>query len=186
MTRTLISIQMQTQNADGFPAKGTVSIRPTNPAYAITVYSAGPESGVLDTFGRLTAQSTAAIAVFASDDTNPSTGNPFDTIYNVVLSLYGQEQQSFNCYVPGDSTATELAAQSTEGLSSVTLTSLIASNAMLGQAIVGDNWPDDTVVTSVSTFANTVTLSNPATVTGTCEAVVGGAVLMETLEANAL
>lgn len=186
MTRTLISIQMQTVNADGFPAKGTVTIRPTNPAYAITTYSAGPESGTLDPQGRLTAQSTAAVMVFASDDVNPSTSESFATVYNVVMSLYGQEQQSFNCYVPGDSTATELAAQTVVDTPTVTLSSLIASNAMLGQSIVGDNWPEGTVVLSVSTFANTVTLSQNATATGSCEATVGGAVLIESLEANAL
>jgi hypothetical protein len=178
---------MQAEESDGSPSMGSACIRPTRPDYDLSVYSAGPQCGVLDVYGRLTAQSTAAIMVFASDDEN-SQDEPFNTVYNVTIDLYGQEQQSFNCYVPGASTAEEQAAQTTEGSPIVTLTSLIASNAMLGQSIVGANWPEGAVVVSVSTFANTVTLDSEhvPTATGYCTATVGGAVLMEALVANAL
>jgi len=179
--RTTIAIQMQAESSDGTPASGVVCLKANVADFSTpTVYSGQPTCGVLDIYGRLVNQYYNALTCWASDDAG------FSTVYTFTLDLDGQEQDEFQCYVPGASSAEELAAQTTDGSDIVTLTSLIACNSMLGQSIVGDNWPDDTIVQAISVIYNTVTLSNEATETGTCTATVGGAVLMETLIANKL
>jgi hypothetical protein len=178
--RTPISVQMLALDASDNPASGTVCIRATEADYSMIVFTYNPSCGQLDVYGRLASQNYSALQVNASDDEG------YDTTYTFTLAIDGQDIAEFNAKVPGDSTATEQAAQTTEGSAVITLTSLIAANAMLGQTIVGDNWPDDTTVQGISIVNNTLTLSNPATVTGVCTAVVGGAIMMETLQENQL
>lgn len=178
--RTPISVQMLATDESDVPATGTVCVRTLEAEFSPVVFTSNPSCGVIDVLGRLVSQNYSALFVNASDDAG------FDTLYTFTIAFDGQEQIEFQCKVPGDSTATEAAAQTTNGSPTVTLMSLIAANAMLGQPIVGGNWPDDTTVIGVSVIANTVTLSANATATGICIATVGGAVMMETLQENQL
>lgn len=178
--RTPIAIEMQAMDSSDIPSRGTVCVAATEADYSLVVYTARSTCGQFDQYGRLCAQNYNALWVNASDDPG------YDTIYTVIVTIDGQDVEEFRCQVPGASTAQELAAQTTEGSPLVTLTSLIAANAMMGQVIVGENWPDGTTVIGFSAVMNTLTLSQNATVTGTCAATVGGAVNIETLRENAL
>lgn len=186
-------MQAQIINADGSQAAGVICVKPDT-ANALTpiVNSGAPVCGMLDVQGRLVSQAVdTPLTVWASDDTYGD-DVPFNTIYICQANIVGQEYFEFQAYVPKASTAIELAAKTSLMSPTVTLTTLIAGAAMLGQPIVGDNWPADTIVIAFSGIYNTVTLGdsgmNPvnATSSGECEATIGGCVNWDTLVENQL
>jgi hypothetical protein len=184
--RTPIAVQTQIVNADGTQGAGVICVKPEPNAVTLIVNSGAPVCGLLDVQGRLVSQMIdTPLTVWASDDTYGDSV-PFNTIYVCQANIVGQEYLEFRAYVPKASTATELAAQTSLLSPTVTLTSLIAGAAMLGQPIVGDNWDDGTIVIAFSGIYNTVTLSNDATASGECEATIGGCVNWDTLVENAL
>lgn len=178
--RTPVSIQAQVVNPDGSPSVGTVCVVATEGEFDAEVYPASPACGTISPAGLLTAQSAEALAVWASDDEG------YDTTYSITCDFAGQDVVQFRAQVPAASTATDADVQTTEGTPVVTLTGLVACAAMVGTSITGDNWPSGTTVVAFDAFANTLTLSQDATVTGSCSGTVGGAVSLSTLKANAL
>ena len=179
--RTPISIQGVFTDADGSPATGTICATPTAPTInGSGYYPAEPICGVFDTSGRIVSQAMLALQLLASDDT----GNVPNTVYTFALKLDGQDLVEFNAFVPLASTATDTAVVTVLNSNLVTLSNLKASLAMVGHPITGTNWVGGTTVTAFNAITNVLTLSNPATSTGICSAVVGGAVSITSLIAN--
>jgi hypothetical protein len=204
MTATPISVQGTFVNPNGYPAVGTVSFQLSAPiSNGGTNVSDAVVSGVLDNSGRLLAQSYWPLEVAANDD---AATTPAGTIYTITQRLSGQALVEFRAVVPSASTTTDATAAVVSGSNLVTLGSLLASKAMIGQAITGTGIPADTTVldayqgTQVVTVVDedlptgpvTIITPGPELVEMSAEAIgdvtgitVGGVVMFDVLQASA-
>ena len=181
--RTPISIQSLLLSGDGTPATGTICLTPTTSAVnSDQLYGAEPICGLFDTKGRVVAQNYEALEVWASDD------DGIDPVvaYVVSVRIDGQSLLEFTCTIPAASTAFDAGAVTADGTTTVNLSELVVSPSMVGQPITGGNIPISTTVVSVDVGQNALTMSNPATMSGTTIVAIGGAAALTGLLAAAL
>jgi hypothetical protein len=185
MARTLVSVQGTILAPDGSPARGTLCATPDWPLdVGSGLFPASPVCGLLDAAGMIRANSYHALALYATDESGDDEAGTTQVgaVYRWLLQIDGQTVTEFGAPLPVASTATETNG-STNGTNLVTLSTLLASAAMVGHSITGTNISGGTTVTAYDDKANTLTLSAVATGTGSgLSFVVGGAVELEALQ----
>ena len=184
--RTPVSIQGLFIDSSESPAQGQITARPSQAVSAgARLYSADPARGIINVSGQLCDQGLQAFNLWATDDSVSPSEPPLD--YTFSLRISGQALQEFRAYVPGSSTAPETNGSTTSGSAIIHLSDLLASSSMVGGSISGANIPNGATVTDYDDIANTLTLSLPATATGSGLAfVVPGAILLASLMEDAV
>jgi hypothetical protein len=181
VTATPISIQGTFAGSPDRTPSGQITFKLTDAIYnGATSYPQAPQSAMLDASGRIIDPSGYAFQVVANDDAGTS---PVGTAYVVTARITGQLVDEFTVVVSEAATATD-SATLVSGSDVVTLSTLIPSAAMLGQAISGTGIPALTTVTAVAPTAGTVTISAPATASTTSTVTLGGVVMFNTLQGD--
>lgn len=189
---TLIAIEGQFTNADGSPAIGMICVTPgsemeNDGAWQMEM----PVMGALDSMGRIVAAAGGALIVKATDD--PAT-TPIGAYYTFSVRVSGQGLIEFSTGVPSGANdafttgAVDQGAVAVEESPIVTLSTLIAAASMIGAVVTSTKFEGSPTILSVDDIANTVTLSENATASGTDDefTIASGAVMFSELYENAL
>jgi hypothetical protein len=158
------------ENADGTAASGSIefSLLGLMTNGSTTIVPASITSNLLSS-GALSQVVTSNI------DGNTFPAAPRNATWRVDIRILGASATSYEITVPPVLTETN---GTTVNLSqTVTLSALIAAPYMIGQSITGTNIPTSTVVTAINATANTITISNAATGSGTGIALTIGATI---------
>lgn len=194
---TPVAIEGTFLNPDDTAASGTLCLTPStalvNSDEPLEEQGTEPVCGVLDSEGRITAQSGLALIANATDDTATT---PVGAYYVFQLQLDGQLAIEFNSPLPHDvvgfrsgaGVCVDVAATTTIDEPVVQLVNLIAASSMVGATVTGENFEGEPTVLSIDASANTITLSANATATGVDGSltVESGCILFGALQANAL
>ncbi len=143
-------------NADGSGASGTIT-------FALTARMTNGTISLVPS--EISSNLTSAGALSQPLTSNLDSGtNPTGANWRVDFRISGAESETFYITVPA--ILSETAGSTTLSSQTVGVSAATAAAAIVGQSITGTNIPTATVITAISTSANTLTISNAATGTG--------------------
>ena len=163
---TPVSVQTTRLNADGSPASGTITFTLNAEMLNGTVQvQPQPIAGVLNSEGKLTAQSGYALVLFANDDEATTPADP-TAAYIVSEDIAGSSTVQYAVIIENAATIVDEHASATEGSPVVQLLDVLASSAMIGCVFSGVcAFDGDVTVIDYDPQANTLTVNADAVAT---------------------